>query len=452
MDFVGPTTTDVHVLHNGVSLFDGVVNGYGPGSGPSFSGNVSVTAGDTIDFAVGYGPDGNCYFDTTGIAATITTPAPAPVVVNGTPAADQIVFSPGPNLGDLSVSVNEVAQGTMHPGAVQVHDNGGHDTITINGTANTDDFVVGTGSIAFNGIVISADSPVRWMLNGNGGNDVLWGPDMPGNQWYITATDAGSLGPVHWTHIGNLVGGASWDVFRLSNGVSGSGTIDGSGGGNLLDYAAYTTGVTVNLATGVATNVAGGIVHIQSATGGSGDDLLVGNAQDNVLLGNGGNDTLQGGRGHDILVGGDGNDTLQGGPNPSVLIGGAGSDTLTGGNGDDLLIAGATSYDADTAALVAIRNEWKRLDESYDQRVSNLSGQTSGGLNGTYVLNTTTVPDDGVADTLTGGGGSNWFWANQAQDTITDLNNSGAGAALHLTACTTTCRCRIRPRCNRRLG
>jgi hypothetical protein len=351
-------------------------------------------------------------------------------IVDGSPAGDQISFRPGPNFGDLTASVNGVSQGTIHPAVVQVHDNGGHDTITINGTPNMDDFVVGTGSITFNGIVISADSPVRWVLDGQAGNNMLEGPDAPGNQWYITATDAGSLGPVHFTHIGNLVGGDSWDVFHLSDGVGVSGKIDGGGGGNTINYAAYTTGVTVDLATGVATNVASGIANIQSDTGGSGDDLLVGNAQDNVLIGNGGNDTLKGGRGHDILVGGDGNDTLQGGPNRSVLIGGAGSDTLTGGKGDDLLMACATSYDADTAALVAIRNEWVRLDASYAQRVSNLSGQTSGGLNGAYVLTTTTVPDDGVADTLTGGGGANWFWANQSQDTVTDLNSGGAGTGL----------------------
>jgi hypothetical protein len=349
------------------------------------------------------------------------------VAVDGSPADDQIVFSPGSNFGDLTVSVNGVAQGTIHPGVVQVHDDSGHDTITINGTTNTDDFVVGAGSITFDGIVISADSPVRWVLNGNGGNNVLWGPDTPGNQWYITATDAGSLGPVHFTHIGNLVGGASWDVFRLSAGVGVSGRIDGGAGGNNINYAAYTTGVTVNLATGVATNVAGGIANIQSVTGGSGNNLLIGNDQDNILIaGNGGNDTLIGNGGHDVLVGGDGNDLLIGGPNRSILIGGSGHSTLQGGNGDDLLIAGTTPWDAqvDTDALVAIRNEWIRMDESFAQSISNLRGQTSGGVNGSYVLNTTTVTETGAADTLTGGGGSNWFWADLTQDTITDLGSS----------------------------
>jgi hypothetical protein len=281
------------------------------------------------------------------------------------------------------------------------------------------------GGNAANTFHIEAGGVVGNLIDGGPGGDTantLVGPDTPGTQWYITATDAGAVGPNHFTRIGNLIGGASWDVFRLSDGVGVSGKLDGGGGGNLLDYAAYTTGVVVNMTTGVATNVTGGIANIQCATGGSGDDLLVGNAQNNVLIGNGGNDTLKGGKGHDILVGGDGNDLLIAGPNRSILIGGAGSDTLTGGNGDDLLIAGPTAYDADTSALVAIRNEWIRLDESYDLRVSNLSGQTSGGVNGSYVLTSTTVPDDGVPDTLTGSGGNDWFWATVPPDTITNSN------------------------------
>jgi hypothetical protein len=70
-DFVYPTTTDVHVLENGSSLFDGGVYVYGPAA--SFTGIVSVKTGDTIDFVVGLGSDGNYTGDTTGISATIST-------------------------------------------------------------------------------------------------------------------------------------------------------------------------------------------------------------------------------------------------------------------------------------------------------------------------------------------------------------------------------------------
>ncbi|MCJ7693535.1 MAG: FG-GAP repeat protein, partial [Sedimentisphaerales bacterium] len=68
------TTTDVHVLHNGISLFNGMVNGFGNTS--SFSTTVSVCMGDIIDFAVGYGSNQTHTCDTTALAATIIPEPP----------------------------------------------------------------------------------------------------------------------------------------------------------------------------------------------------------------------------------------------------------------------------------------------------------------------------------------------------------------------------------------
>jgi hypothetical protein len=49
------TTTDVADPHNGVQLYAGNVVAFGSHYDQSFSGTVSVLAGDTIDFTVGYG-------------------------------------------------------------------------------------------------------------------------------------------------------------------------------------------------------------------------------------------------------------------------------------------------------------------------------------------------------------------------------------------------------------
>jgi hypothetical protein len=70
-DVVG-TSTDVHVLVNNSSIFDGLVNGFGPGTGPSFSTNLVLQANDRIDFEVGAGNNGFLY-DSTGIQATLTS-------------------------------------------------------------------------------------------------------------------------------------------------------------------------------------------------------------------------------------------------------------------------------------------------------------------------------------------------------------------------------------------
>jgi hypothetical protein len=77
----GLSTTDVHVLHNGVSLFDADIAGYGgdpgfhavQGASPaaSYSGKVRLSANDTVTFAVGYGKNKTNFSDTTGLVVRI---------------------------------------------------------------------------------------------------------------------------------------------------------------------------------------------------------------------------------------------------------------------------------------------------------------------------------------------------------------------------------------------
>jgi large repetitive protein len=131
-----------------------------------------------------------------------------------------------------------------------------------------------------------------------------------------------------------------------------------------------------------------------------------------ALFGGDGDDTLntQGSTANNILVGGAGNDTLSGGSGRDLLIGGLGADTLQGNGNDDILIGDATDYDANLAALNAIMAEWGRTDESYATRVNHVNGSVLGGVNGSYVLNATTVHDDAAVDQLYGGTGMDWFF------------------------------------------
>jgi serralysin len=76
---------------------------------------------------------------------------------------------------------------------------------------------------------------------------------------------------------------------------------------------------------------------IENATGGAGDDQLIGNKSRNELIGNDGGDRLDGGSNDDTLQAGRGADTLEGGIGNDTLIGGPGSDRLVGGLGDDTL-------------------------------------------------------------------------------------------------------------------
>jgi serralysin len=144
-----------------------------------------------------------------------------------------------------------------------------------------------------------------------------------------------------------------------------------------LDYSP-TGGGVVSWAEGVhgGFTIANGVV-IENASGGSGDDVILGNDAANVLTGNNGidslfgregNDTLNGNNGDDALDGGDGSDTLNGASGNDTLTGGAGDDTLTGGKGKDIFVA-ANDGSTDTVT------DFKKGDDKID--LSHIDGVTS---------------------------------------------------------------------------
>ena len=100
-----------------------------------------------------------------------------------------------------------------------------------------------------------------------------------------------------------------------------------------LDYADTTEAVTVNLATGTATGFES-IAGVNNVGGGSGNDVLIGDAMPNVLAGGAGLDTLIGGGGANRLDGGADDDWLVGG-DVDGTAGDGDQDILTGGLGAD---------------------------------------------------------------------------------------------------------------------
>jgi hypothetical protein len=139
--------------------------------------------------------------------------------------------------------------------------------------------------------------------------------------------------------------------------------------------SAIAQGVMVNLQAGTATELSGGISHIQNVNGSPFNDILVGN----------GGNVLNGGGGRNLLIAG---------PTASTLI---------GGNGDDILIGGTTTHDLDPVALEAILAVWSRANEDYLTRVAELQqGLLAAG----------TVTNNGGGNTLTGQGGMNLFFAS----------------------------------------
>lgn len=139
--------------------------------------------------------------------------------------------------------------------------------------------------------------------------------------------------------------------------------------------------------------------------GGDGDDELIGGLEDSFLWGGSGDDLLLGGPGNDLLVGHGGNDYIKGVSGNDVMIGGSGQDSLEGASGDDLLIGGSVAYETDAEKLDALQLQWN-LNLSYDARVALIEDSS----NVVYLDSETTVSDDHVADTLSGGSGLDWYF------------------------------------------
>ena len=71
------------------------------------------------------------------------------------------------------------------------------------------------------------------------------------------------------------------------------------------------------------------------------------------------------------------------------------------------MIAGQTDFDSDLIALGNIFAEWTSAS-NYADRVAHLKGDAPG-LNGTTLLNATTVHNDSIKDVLVGAKGSDFF-------------------------------------------
>jgi ELWxxDGT repeat protein len=232
---------------------------------------------------------------------------------------------------------------------------------------------------------------------GNGVSDTVIGSNVT-NTWNLyDANGNAAVNGIGIYGFESLVGGSGNDNYIFGNGAK-TGLINGGPGTNTLDYSAYLSSITVNFALTTPTALGtGGVTNVLNVIGGAGDDLMVGNSGANVFIGNAGRD---------------------------CIIGGGGGDTLSGGAGDDIVIAGTTSYDTTPAALTAIRDYWARTDLSYTQRIAGLTAGIPSSA-GTIRLTATTVQNDNISDSLTGGADLDWFFArttgsNSSKDAVLD--------------------------------
>jgi len=146
----------------------------------------------------------------------------------------------------------------------------------------------------------------------------------------------------------------------------------------------------------------------------SGNDIInaSGSAVGVVVYAGWDNDNVTGSPFADILFGDTGIDTINGSGGRDIVFGGSGLDSLTTNtdSDEDIVVSGTTSYDnAPWDRIQSIRSEWVST-RTRNQRIANISGTGTGGNNGTfYLIDPTTVFNDGMTDSVFAQTGVDWF-------------------------------------------
>jgi hypothetical protein len=239
------------------------------------------------------------------------------------------------------------------------------------------------------------------------------------NTWSLKGSNAGTVDGDTFTGFASLVGGSGNDVLNLANGATVSGSINGEGGSNSLNYSnTSTTGVTVNLgsattglannsATGIDSGAANGISNIANVSVSAGNNYLtaVGVASSITFT--------AAGNGNNILVGGSGTNTLTvSGSGDNIVIGDHGNSAIDGGTGYNLLIGGYTDYDGNNANLEGIQSIWDTVKSTatFTTAVNNLK------TSATYALTAATVFSNSN-DTITVGTHKlDWYFAKAVSE------------------------------------
>ena len=332
-----------------------------------------------------------------------------------------------------NTTINSLAQDTVNVGdANGVQDIQGPFTVdsaksnvvklNLNDQADTTGRTVTLASGSVSGLApVDIDyglvTQVTLTLEGGAGVNTLVGPDVA-STWNLTGSNSGTIGKVSFSGFTNLTGGTAADTFKFASGGV-SGTIDGGGGVNTLDYSGNGgTAVSVNLASSTATKT-GGFANIQKLVGGTGaGDKLIGPGTAStwsITAVNGGNVAGFGFSSIENLTGGSANDLFKPSNGMGVsgkIDGGGGTNTL-----DDSLYSTGVIVNLTTGAATGTGS------------IAAIQNVTGSPANDTITGSTgnNTISGNGGTDVLNGGGaGTDLFILGTTQGAATRVTGAGA--------------------------
>lgn len=201
--------------------------------------------------------------------------------------------------------------------------NGGNGIDTVDYSARTVALVVTMDGAAANDGESNEKDNVKAdveNLKGGSGDDNITGNASHNKIWGGDGNDT-------------LAGGAGDDVFVQTGTTAADGDdhISGGTGVDTVDYSLRTVAVTATLDGTTASGISGEAdilaTDVENLWGGSGDDVLTGNASANELVGGAGDDQLVALDGDDVLEGGAGDDDLDCGNGFDITSGSVGTDT-----------------------------------------------------------------------------------------------------------------------------
>ena len=340
-------------------------------------------------------------------------------VLSGGAGADVLAGGGGEDTASYATSGGSVVADLLFPG-LNSGDAAGDSYVSIENLVGSsfDDLLFGDGGAnridGNGGDDIVEGGAGADQLNGGGGFDVLsYANSLSGVIVNLdTSTVAGgdatgdtivSFEDIFGSGFDDALTGDAGDNFL--EGGAGADHLDGLSGHDTVTYVTSSSGVTVNIETGLA---AGGdaagdtFASIENIIGSEFDDVLTPSgfaATTHYVLGGGGNDIINAGAsGSDQLFGGSGDDALTGNFNNNVLDGGAGRDSLDGGTGTDL----ARYVDSDTGVTVDL-----------------IAGTGAGGhAEGDQLTGIENIDGSAFADQLTGDASSNFFNGADGNDVL----------------------------------